>query len=148
MGARGSRRTTWPKRSRTGWTSTRMSPSVPGDPATWPAGFVRTVADREAMLVLASIPGLTARRLEGLASGRGIAGGGVAVISGGARGIDAAAHEGALGVGGPTVAVLGCGIDVVYPMRNRRLLERVAAAGAVVSEYPPGVPAQPFRFPA
>lgn len=70
------------------------------------------------------------------------------VVSGGARGIDAAAHRGALQAEGNTVAVLGCGIDRAYPSENRRLLERIAANGALVSEYPPGVPALPFRFPA
>jgi DNA processing protein len=70
------------------------------------------------------------------------------VLSGAARGLDSAAHEGALSVGGPTVAVLGSGIDVAYPKRSRPLLDRIIAAGAVVSEYPPGVPAQAFRFPA
>ena len=224
---------------------------MPGDrsgPPGWPAGFAPTDTDREAMLVLASLPGLTARRLQVLAAaegtaaaclavvragrgvgpedrdlareieprvlgdrlagigarmalpgdpdfpdrildladpppalfvrggtladlgamvaivgarncsslgrevasgfGAGLASAGVCVVSGAARGIDGAAHEGALSVGGPTVAVLGSGIDVAYPSRNHRLIERIAAAGAVVSEYPPGVPAQPFRFPA
>jgi DNA processing protein len=82
------------------------------------------------------------------AFGRDLAGAGVCVVSGGARGIDSAAHEGALSVGGPTVAVLGSGIDVAYPKRNRGLLDRILEAGSVISEYPPGVPAQPFRFPA
>jgi DNA processing protein len=73
---------------------------------------------------------------------------GVCVVSGGARGIDSAAHRGALEAGGTSVAVLGCGIDVPYPRQNRRLLERVAASGALVSEYPPGLPPEPYRFPA
>lgn len=73
---------------------------------------------------------------------------GVCVVSGAARGIDAAAHEGALEVGGDTIAVLGCGIDRVYPPGSRSLIARIAGAGAVVSEYAPGVPAEPFRFPA
>jgi DNA processing protein len=73
---------------------------------------------------------------------------GVCVVSGGARGIDASAHLGALAGGGPTVAVLGCGIDTAYPKQHRRLLEQISRAFAVVSEYPPATPAEPFRFPA
>jgi DNA processing protein len=80
--------------------------------------------------------------------GRGLAMEGVMVVSGAARGIDAAAHRGALAVGGPTTAVLGSGIDVDYPRSHRRLIQRIAEAGAVVSEYPPGVLPRPYRFPA
>jgi len=80
--------------------------------------------------------------------GKGLATAGAAVTSGGAIGIDARAHEGALAVGGTTVCVLGSGIDMLYPATNRRLLERIAELGTLVSEYPPGVPAEPFRFPA
>lgn len=80
--------------------------------------------------------------------GRGLASAGVCVVSGGARGIDSASHEGALAAAGPTLAVLGSGIDVAYPQRNRKLLADIEAHGSVVSEYPPGVPAEPFRFPA
>ncbi|MGE5227960.1 MAG: DNA-processing protein DprA [Planctomycetaceae bacterium] len=79
---------------------------------------------------------------------RGLAASGVAVVSGGAIGIDAVAHRGALDAGGRTVAVLGSGIDVDYPRSNERLLVEVAATGTIVSEYPPGVPAEPHRFPA
>lgn len=82
------------------------------------------------------------------ALGRGLAEGGACVVSGAARGVDGAAHRGALAGGGPTVAVLGSGIDVPYPAANRALIERVAEAGAVVSEYPPGAPALRHRFPA
>lgn len=80
--------------------------------------------------------------------GAALAAAGVCVVSGGARGVDTAAHQGALGAGGPTLAVLGCGVDVAYPAANASLLRRVAEVGAVVSEYPPGVRAEPFRFPA
>lgn len=73
---------------------------------------------------------------------------GLAVISGAARGIDAAAHRGALAGRGTTIAVLGSGIDVPYPRTNRGLIEDVARRGLVVSEYPPGVEARPHRFPA
>ena len=72
----------------------------------------------------------------------------VCVVSGGARGIDAAAHRGALRAEGRTISVMGCGIDILYPGQNRALLQEIAASGAVVSEYPPGTPAEPFRFPA
>jgi DNA processing protein len=73
---------------------------------------------------------------------------GATVVSGGARGIDGAAHHGALQSGGRTVAVLGCGIDVAYPSQNRRLFDSILERGSIVSEYPPGTPAEPFRFPA
>ena len=78
----------------------------------------------------------------------GLARAGVAVVSGLARGIDGAAHAGALEAGGRTVAVLGCGIDVDYPRANAALAARVATAGAIVSEYGPGTPPAPWRFPA
>lgn len=68
----------------------------------------------------------------------GMAQTGWAVVSGGAFGIDAAAHRVALGVDGPTVAFLACGIDVVYPRAHDALLSRIADCGAVVSELPPG----------
>lgn len=80
--------------------------------------------------------------------GRGVAAAGGCIVSGGARGIDSASHRGALDAGGATIAVLGSGIDVAYPARSARLFERIAEAGAIVTEYPPGVPAQAFRFPA
>ena len=80
--------------------------------------------------------------------GGGLASAGVVVVSGAARGIDAASHRGALAAGGPTVAVLGSGIDRPYPAAHRALLDGVAAAGTVVSEYPPGTPASKPRFPA
>ncbi|WP_027718401.1 DNA-processing protein DprA [Desulfovirgula thermocuniculi] len=72
---------------------------------------------------------------------------GAVVVSGMARGIDSAAHRGALSAGGFTVAVLGCGPDVVYPPENRRLMDQIVAGGAVVSEFPPGAPPEPWHFP-
>jgi DNA processing protein len=80
--------------------------------------------------------------------GSGLAAVGVCVVSGAARGIDTASHRGALDAAGTTVAVLGSGIDVLYPPGSRRLLHEIEAAGAVVSEYPPAVTAEPWRFPA
>jgi DNA processing protein len=88
----------------------------------------------------------------GLAMARRIAGDlsqlGVLIVSGGARGVDGAAHGSALDAGTPTVAVLGCGVDVAYPRENRPLFARIARAGALVSEYPCGTPPLPHHFPA
>jgi DNA processing protein len=80
--------------------------------------------------------------------GAGLGGAGVCVVSGAARGIDAASHRGALNVGGTSIAVLGSGHDLPYPSGSAQLVGRIAASGAVVSEYAPGVVAEPFRFPA
>ncbi len=77
----------------------------------------------------------------------GVVAGGAGVVSGAARGIDSAAHEGALEAGGYTVAVLGCGVDVVYPPENGKLLARIAEQGAIVSEYWPGGEPLPHHFP-
>src|SRR5688500_3225369 len=90
--------------------------------------------------------------------GRGLAAAGVAVVSGLAAGIDAAAHEGALAAhaaavaAGPgraaaPIAVVGSGLDVVYPRRNRRLWGDVARTGVLLSEAPLGAAPEPWRFP-
>lgn len=76
-----------------------------------------------------------------------LAKGGMTIVSGAARGIDTAAHEGALAAGCPTVAVLGCGVDISYPPENGHLLNDIAATGCVISEYLPGTPPNPGRFP-
>jgi DNA processing protein len=73
---------------------------------------------------------------------------GIAVASGMARGVDTAAHRGALRGGGRTIAVLGCGIDIVYPRENRALMEEIAESGAVITEFPPGEEPKPWHFPA
>lgn len=77
----------------------------------------------------------------------GLARQGALVVSGAARGIDSAAHRGALRAGGVTVAVLGNGLDVVYPEENASLYRDIAAAGALLSEYPPGTAAEGWHFP-
>jgi len=73
---------------------------------------------------------------------------GVTIVSGLARGIDTAAHRGALAAGGRTIAVLGCGLDVVYPRENVPLARTIETRGAVVSQFPAGMPALPGHFPA
>jgi DNA processing protein len=80
--------------------------------------------------------------------GRELAAAGVVVVSGLARGVDAEAHRGALEAHGPTVAVLGCGIDRDYPATNRSLAAAIADGNLLVSEYEPGVEPSPWRFPA
>jgi len=73
---------------------------------------------------------------------------GFVVVSGLARGIDAASHRGALAVGGKTIAVLGQGCDVVYPKQNQALYEQIVRHGLLVSEYPDGTEPKPYHFPA
>ena len=80
--------------------------------------------------------------------GYGLTGGGAVVVSGLAKGIDAAASRGALRAGGVTVGVVGNGLDVHYPYESRYLYEDIAAAGALLSEYPPGTEPAGSHFPA
>lgn len=72
---------------------------------------------------------------------------GFTIVSGGARGIDAFAHRAALSAGGRTVVVLGSGIDIVYPPENERLFEEIGESGSIITDLPPGTPAEPYRFP-
>jgi DNA processing protein len=83
-----------------------------------------------------------AERLAGELAQRGIT-----VVSGMAEGIDSAAHRGALKAGGRTLAVFGGGVDVVYPARNRRLMEQIMSSGCVISEFPMGCPTRGGNFP-
>ncbi len=109
------------------------------DALRWPQPAAAVVGSRratEAGLLLA-------RRLAA-----GVAESGGLVVSGLALGVDAAAHDGALSAAGVTVAVLGCGVDVAYPRTNRRLHACILERGLVLSEYPPGTPPAPWRFPA
>lgn len=79
--------------------------------------------------------------------GMELSSGGGLVMSGIAEGLDTCAIKGALKAGRPVVSVLGCGIDVTYPLQNKYLYEDVAAAGALISEYPPGTEPRGYHFP-
>jgi DNA processing protein len=72
---------------------------------------------------------------------------GLCIISGLARGIDGAAHRGCIEVNGSTIAVLGCGIDVVYPREHRQLTQKILQNGLLLSEFPPGTSPAPQNFP-
>ena len=109
-----------------------------GDAAALQAPMVAFVGARAA-----SAGGLsTARRLAGELASTGLV-----IVSGLARGIDAAAHEGALEAGGRTVAVQACGPERVYPAVHRRLARRIAESGAVLTELPPGAAPRRVHFP-
>jgi DNA processing protein len=73
---------------------------------------------------------------------------GIIVVSGMARGVDTIAHRGALAAHGRTIAVMGSGLDIVYPRENKRLMEQIMDSGAVISEFPPGSPPEAWHFPA
>ncbi|MCE5232917.1 MAG: DNA-processing protein DprA [Mizugakiibacter sp.] len=111
------------------------------------------VAGDAALLLRPQVAIVGARSADaaGLATARSfarvLAAAGFVVTSGLAEGIDGAAHAGALDAGGTTVAVMGTGPDLVYPRTHRALAARIAAAGALVSEFPPGTTARPEFFP-
>ena len=124
----------------------RLLREIPRPPARlWLRG--RPLTDAPAVAVVG------ARRASraGLAAARHLAGGlaraGVVVVSGFARGVDAAAHRAALEAGGMTVAVFGCGLDVCYPAEHAPLLAEIVAGGTAMSEFDPGERPLPYYFP-
>src|SRR5436189_1430537 len=121
--------------------------AIPSPPTLYVRGAV-TVDDALALAIVGARDATpygveVAERLAGELGARG-----VTIVSGLARGIDAAAHRGALDAGGRTLAVLGCGIDVVYPPENRALARTIEAQGALVSQFARGAPALAGHFPA
>jgi DNA processing protein len=110
---------------------------VEGTPATLALPAVAIVGSRAATPYAIEVAGRLAADL---------AERGVVVVSGLARGVDSAAHRGALRTG-RTMAVLGSGVDVVYPAEHRRLAQEIGCRGAVISELPPGTPPRPHHFP-
>ena len=121
--------------------------AVPSPPALWVRG---ALAADDALAV--AIVGARRATPYGLATAERVAAElaarGVTIVSGFARGIDSAAHRGALEAGGRTLAVLGCGVDVVYPPENRALVRAIEARGALLSQFAPGTPALAGHFPA
>ena len=106
------------------------------------------VIDEEAAIAVVGTRSATPYGIETAETlGYALAKQGALVVSGAASGIDSAAHRGALRAGAKTVAVLGCGTDVVFPQESRWLYQDIAASGALVSEYPPGTPPLPSNFP-
>jgi len=117
-----------------------------------PPTCIWTRGDRRALSHLAvAIIGARAASREGLIVAGDIASdlarAGVAVVSGLAKGIDAAAHKAALDAGGLTIAVLGTGIDRVYPAENQALSERIAEKGLLITEFRPGSAPEDWHFP-
>lgn len=114
----------------------------------WFAGRLPSSAAAEPLVSIVgsrSVTRAAAAHVTELAAG--LAAAGWSVVSGGALGIDAAAHTGALEAGGSTFAVLGCGIDVVYPDRHGKLFRGIKERGGLMSEYGPGVQPRKGQFP-
>jgi DNA processing protein len=103
--------------------------------------------DKPAIAVVGSRHGSASGLAMARQLGRELAEAGLMVVSGMARGIDGAAHRGALEAGGATVAVLGNGLDVTYPPEHAALAKDIASRGALVSEFPPGTPPLAAHFP-
>jgi DNA processing protein len=121
--------------------------AAPAPPDLWVRG---TLLDADALAI--AIVGTRRASAYGVAVAErlafDLAARGITIVSGLARGIDTAAHRGALGGGGRTLAVLGNGVDVVYPPENRTLMDEIAARGALLSQVPPGTAPLAWHFPA
>jgi DNA processing protein len=107
----------------------------------------RELLNRPALAIVGSRNATAQGRDNARAFARALADAGLTIVSGLALGIDAAAHEGALAGAGSTLAVVGTGLDRVYPARNRELAHAIAATGGLLSEFPPGTPPRDINFP-
>jgi DNA processing protein len=110
-------------------------------------GDLKTAAQRPCLAIVGSRRCSTYGANAALSLARDLAGQGLTIVSGLARGIDGAAHRGALQAGGLTIAVLGTGLDLTYPKEHARLLDEIAENGAVISEFPLGTPPLAQNFP-
>src|SRR5947208_1192067 len=106
-----------------------------------------TQADRHAVAIVGARRATAAGRLLTEELSRDLAEAGMTIVSGLARGVDAAAHRGALAAQGRTIAVLGCGIDQTYPAEHERLRRQIEDRGAILSEVPMGAPPHSHHFP-
>lgn len=122
----------------------RMIPDPP--PLLYVAGML-TERDELAVAIVGARRATAAGRIMTEELAKDLAGAGVTVVSGLARGVDAAAHRGALAAGGRTIAVLGCGIDRTYPPEHERLRQEIEERGAILSELSLGAPPHNAHFP-
>jgi DNA processing protein len=114
-------------------------------PALWFRGAIETL-QQPAVAIVGSRSASSVALEIGTRLAADLAARGVVVVSGLARGVDAAAHRGALTTG-RTAAVLGSGVDIIYPREHEQLTREIAARGVVISEFPPGTPPLAFHFP-
>jgi DNA processing protein len=110
-------------------------------------GDLERALDQPAVAVVGSRRCSTYGRNAAEMLGRELGARGVTIVSGLARGIDSGAHRGAIEAGGLTVAVMGTGLDSIYPRENRRLADQIAASGSLVTEFPLGTPPLSQNFP-
>jgi DNA processing protein len=120
-------------------------PDLP--PGIWYRGVLECLEHRPAVAIVGSRAGSPVAIETAHHLAAGLAARGIIVVSGLARGVDSAAHRGALAAGGVTVAVLGSGLSRLYPAEHRDLADRIARQGVVLTEYPPAMPALPYHFP-
>jgi DNA processing protein len=123
----------------------RLGAISDGPDPIWICGRIPVSARAVALVGARAASGAGLRRARDLAER--LAAAGIVVVSGGAVGVDAAAHAGALAASAPTIAVLPAGLDDPYPARHRELFAAIAATGALVSPCAPGTPIRRYQFP-